>query len=422
MFLEKTIQRNPALIDTAVALHQSGIIPPNTYLIDLDTVADNARLLVKTAAQHGLQLYGMTKQLGRNPLAAHVMVAAGINRAVAVDFDGARLLHAVGIPLGNIGHLTQIPQQMIPAALRMSPEVITLFSVEKAQRVGRVAQQLGVVQPVLLRIADDETAFYPAQEGGFSLAKLVAAAHQISQIKGIRLAGVTSFPCLKFSYEQKRVVATANLTAVLRAAELLRPIFGDGAVAQINAPGVTTSGTMARLLAAGATHGEPGSALAGHTPLHAFYDEPERPAIVYVSEVSHRLDDRIFVYGGGFYPRGRVQAAVVAGEDGVRNGRLPYLVKPSAPKVIDYYGELDGTGRDDCRVGDTAVFAFRSQIFVSRAYVAVVSGIAQGEPQLLGLFNHLGNLLHPESKLPLGQEAALAIINEVVGELEEMPM
>ena len=38
MFLDLVQRRNPDLIRAAVALHQRGIIPANTYVIDLDTV------------------------------------------------------------------------------------------------------------------------------------------------------------------------------------------------------------------------------------------------------------------------------------------------------------------------------------------------------------------------------------------------
>ena len=36
MFLEQTLKRNPQLIETAVALHQSGQLAPDTYVLDVD--------------------------------------------------------------------------------------------------------------------------------------------------------------------------------------------------------------------------------------------------------------------------------------------------------------------------------------------------------------------------------------------------
>ena len=35
--------RNPLLVKAAVELHQSGEIPPNTYVVDLDRVRENAK-------------------------------------------------------------------------------------------------------------------------------------------------------------------------------------------------------------------------------------------------------------------------------------------------------------------------------------------------------------------------------------------
>ena len=44
--------------------------------------------------------------------------------------------------------------------------------------------------------------------------------------------------------------------------------------------------------------------------------------------------------------------------------------------MIDYYAMIDATGPRPPRPGDTAVFGFRGQAFVTRAYVVGVSGIA----------------------------------------------
>ena len=44
MFLEALRRRNPGLIEQAIALHQAGAIPANSYVIDLDAVTGNAKL------------------------------------------------------------------------------------------------------------------------------------------------------------------------------------------------------------------------------------------------------------------------------------------------------------------------------------------------------------------------------------------
>lgn len=129
--------------------------------------------------------------------------------------------------------------------------------------------------------------------------------------------------------------------------------------------------------------------------------------MVYVSEVSHRYDGRLFVFGGGFYPRGRIRAAVVARRPDAALDEHLLDALPRPAEAIDYYGELGGASRDDVHVGDTAVYAFRSQVFYSRAYVGVVAGLQGGSPSVLGLFDHLGNPLDRTTLLPLGPEEAL---------------
>ena len=43
MFLDITIRRNINLIQAAMNLHQTGKIRPNTYVLDLDGIEENAR-------------------------------------------------------------------------------------------------------------------------------------------------------------------------------------------------------------------------------------------------------------------------------------------------------------------------------------------------------------------------------------------
>jgi predicted amino acid racemase len=411
MFLDVTIRRNPQLIQAAIALHQAGDIPANTYLIDFDALFGNARVVTEAAERRGLRLYGMTKQHGRNPLLARAMVEAGVRKAVTVDFDEARLLRAYGTPIGHLGHLTQIPDGDIPAAVAMEPEVMTVFSTDKAMRTSEAAVRAGRVQPLLLRVVGAGDAFYPAQEGGFSIDELASAARHIARLPGVRIEGVTSFPCFYFDYERLETLASPNASSVLEAADILRETLGEP-VAQINAPGMTTSGTLDLLVRMGATHGEPGSCLIGETPLHSASDQPELPAMVYVTEVSHRSQDRVFVFGGGFYPRGRTRAAIVSRtpETALSQRLLP--AKPRDSENIDYYGELEGFAADGSQVGDTVVFAFRSQVFVTRSYVGVVCGVQQRRPRLLGLFDNRGNPLDSVSRLPLGRDEAAEVLEE----------
>ncbi|HUW10604.1 MAG TPA: hypothetical protein VM537_12805, partial [Anaerolineae bacterium] len=42
-------------------------VPPNSYLLDLDAIQENARLIKQAADRAGLSVYPMTKQVGRNP-------------------------------------------------------------------------------------------------------------------------------------------------------------------------------------------------------------------------------------------------------------------------------------------------------------------------------------------------------------------
>src|SRR5260221_9022895 len=122
MFLETLQKRNPALIRAALEYHQSGAIPPNTYLFDYDAVQENARLLAEAAGVHNLSLFFITKQIGHNPALLEAIQRGGLDQGTAVDVTEAYAMAANGVHLGNVGHLTQLPTHDIAPVLRLRPD------------------------------------------------------------------------------------------------------------------------------------------------------------------------------------------------------------------------------------------------------------------------------------------------------------
>ncbi len=384
MFLKQLQARNPQLIAAALKLHREGKIQPDTYVLDLDTILANGRLIKAAADQYGLKLYLMTKQLGRNPLVAASLMKENFAGLVAVDYREALTLAAAGLKLGHVGHLVQVPTFLVPRVVACRPEYMTLYSLAKAVEVDNAARSQGLVQKILLRVLGPQDVLYPGQYGGFSLSELESWLPKLQRLKNLQVAGVTSFPCLLFNESSRRAELTPNVQTLQQAAVLLRQ--AGLTVEQINMPSVTCAGTMAMLAQAGATHGEPGHGLTGTTPLHAVSGQPERPALVYVSEISHNLNGRAYCYGGGYYRRSHMTGALV----GSSYDRLRYVpaLTPSL-ESIDYHLEL----AEACDVGDTCIFSFRTQIFVTRSQVAVVRGIQQDRPEILGIYDSQGRRL-----------------------------
>lgn len=385
MFIDVTRRRNPRLIDAAVELHRSGRIPSNCYVVDLDTVSANAAVVARAAASHGLTAYQMTKQFGRNPVVARAVAEAGIDKVVAVDFEEARLLARHGLRIGHLGHLVQVPRDEVDLALGMDPDFVTVFGVDQAARFSRTAEQRGVVQDVTLRVGGPHDTFYPGQRGGVALDQVIDAATRIAALPGVRLRGVTSFPVLLWDEETGTFAPTQNLDTLGVASESLRA--AGFPVDVLNAPSACCSATFATKAAAGATHVEPGSCLTGQTPLHAVSDEPERPAMIYVSEVSHTTSDAAYSIAGGLYPRCKSRTALVYEEPGA--DPLVARVELDPAEAIDYYGTLRVEDPGAVRVGSTVVYAFRAQVFVSKCFVAVVSGV-EDVPVVEGIFTSTG--------------------------------
>jgi predicted amino acid racemase len=383
MFLAPLHSRNPELIDYAFYLLERGLIEPDTYVLDLDRIEGNAAQLGKAALALGLNLYFMAKQIGHNPLVSRrVLDAPGFTGMVAVDFREALFLHGAGLPVRHLGHLAQVPHKAWDRALDMKPEVITLYSLEKAGELSAGALRRGVVQDVLLRVLDKDDIRYPGQEGGFTLDELAGAAEAVSALGGIRLAGLTSFPCFLFDEKEKKALPTPNARSVQKGAVLLKE---RGIVCtHINMPSCNTTATLPLAVGLGATHAEPGHSLTGTSP-----DNIENflsvPALCYITEVSHCSGGYASCFGGGYYRRGNLSGALVKTAAGLEEARV---LSPD-PESIDYHLRVKGAFPS----GAPVCMAFRTQIFVTRSRAALVEGLSVSRPSLHSIWDSRGQRL-----------------------------
>jgi len=382
MFLNSLVKRNPAFITASQQLHQDGKIPANSYVIDLDTLERNARILAQEAKRFNLKVFAMTKQFGRSSSACRAIMRGGIERSVAVDMSCARATHQAGLKVGHLGHLQQVARHEADATAKViAPDYWTAFNDTKAREAAAGAAKAGRIQNLLARIQSEGDIFYRGHEGGFAADKIVKVADMFDGLQGARFAGITTFPALLYDHERRKVLPTPNLATLANAAGALAKA-GRGDI-EINAPGTTSSVMLSALAQAGATQVEPGNGLHGTTALHVVETLPELPAILYLSEVSHLSGGKAYCFGGGFYidpifPEYEVNA-IVSNEPGVAASALRSVEVPP-PSMIDYYAMIDAIGADAPKPGDTAIFGFRGQAFVTRAYVVGVSGIASGQP------------------------------------------
>lgn len=384
MFLDVLRRRNPAFIEAAMALHQSGRIPANAYVLDLDAVEANARVLKTEADKQGLKIFAMTKQVGRASSFCQAVQRGGIEKSVAVDMACARATHNAGMKVGHLGHLQQVARaEADAAAATFRPDYWTVFNAEKADEAGAAAHKAGYRQNLLARIKAEGDTFYRGHEGGFEASDVVAVADGLDRVEGGRFAGITTFPALLFDHASRKVKPTPNLATLSRAAEALHKAGRRNV--EINAPGTTSSVLLQGLAEAGATQCEPGNGLHGTTALHVMEDLPELPAVLYLTEVSHLSGGKAYCLGGGFYidpifPDYPVKA-IVSREPTTSASALREVEIPP-PSAIDYYAMIDAEGPTAPQPGDTAVFGFRGQAFVTRAYVVGVSGVSTGNPKV----------------------------------------
>jgi predicted amino acid racemase len=392
MFLDVLTRRNPAFLEAVIALHQAGQLPANAYALDLDAVQANAEAIRREAHRHRLEVFAMTKQVGRVPGFLAALQAAGVDAGVAVDMTCARSLHAGGMAVGHVGHLVQVPEAEADAAAALAPRNWTVFSDDKASSAAAASRRAGREQPLLARLHAPGDRFYSGHEGGFPAEDVLAVAERLEQLDGARFAGVTTFPALLFDGEAGEVRPTPNLGTLERAVARLRDAGVDEV--RVNAPGTTSAEVFPVLAAHGATQVEPGHGLTGTTPLHRLRDLPELPAMCYVTEVSHVHAGRAYAFGGGLYIDpvfGDYQVrALVADGPGLEAARtLDAEIPP--PAAIDYYAQLDPGDGPAPRTGASVVFGFRAQAFVTRAFVTGIRGAANGRPEVAGIWSPDGS-------------------------------
>lgn len=370
------------MVETAFIIHQNGQILPDSYVIDVDVFLENARRLLQKAEQNHIKLYFMLKQIGRNPYLAKALVELGYSGAVAVDYREALVMMQHQIPIGNVGHLVQVPRALIRKLVAYGPEVMTVYSREKAQEIQAAAAEFGKRQAVMLRVYGDFDMIYSGQTAGFHLDELKETAIWIKQkCPHLEIKGVTSFPCYLYDEKAGDVLPTRNLETVKCSVEILKTCGID--VALVNTPSTTCCRTIERMAEFGGNCGEPGHGLSGTTPMHAEHELEEIPAVVYVSEISHNFMGNAYCFGGGHYRRSHVKNVLVG--TSLKDSRA-HTVIPPLDESIDYHFGI----AKECAVGAAAVMAFRFQIFVTRSDVVLVKGIHEGCPEIVGMYDSQG--------------------------------
>lgn len=381
MFLEKLLERNPKLAEAAFKLHEEGRILPDTYILDLDAIRCNAALIKRDADMYGIKLYFMLKQIGRNPLVAADLMALGYAGAVTVDYKEALCMIDNGIHIANVGHLEQIPMAAMDRIISSKPDYVTVYSYEMILRINETAEKLNLVQDLLIRLSDEDSDLYSGQIGGFHTHELTELIHKVEKLEHVKIGGLTVFPAVLYSGEEGKIVPTANMKAMDRGRKIAEESGLDDL--NINLPSATCIASMPLLSELGARSGEPGHGLTGTTPLHKYTNQPEIPAYIYVSEISHVYDGKSYCYGGGHYRRGHMENVVVGSD--LENMKKSHVTAPDDDS-IDYHFEID----DTFNVGACALMAFRTQVFTTRSHVAIVSGIQSGDPKLIGIYSSLG--------------------------------
>ena len=257
-----------------------------------------------------------------------------------------------------------------------------MYSYEKLVEVNEAAKKIGMIQKVCVRVIGENDRIYSGQTAGFYLNQLEELVQKSKDLTHIELAGVDNFPCFLYDEATKEIKAQENLHTVLKARKILEALGCH--IQNVNAPSATCVHTLELMKQyPDITSAEPGHGLSGTTPYHINHDTVEIPSILYLSEVSHVLDNHAYIYGGGYYRRGHIQNALVGAsyEELEKDG----VILPDMDS-IDYHFGLENPHN----IGDSAILCFRYQIFVTRSDVCLIKGIQSGTPEIVGVYDSLG--------------------------------
>lgn len=367
MFLDTLLQNNPELVEYTCHLHKKGLMEPDTYVLDVDRIISNYQLIADKAKAYNIETFVMTKQFGRHPLLIQELSKLGA-KFVAVDFREAKVILKNKGKIAHIGHLVQIPINMIPSILQYRPYYVTVYSIEQAYHVNEYAKSQNFIQNVFIRVI--KTACEGQKTQIYNQETLLNYAQRLQQLSHINLVGMTSFPC--FLFIKDHIVATDNTHQLIESAEFLN---SHGFNIKIkNMPSHNSCASIPLIAEYDGQQIEPGHALTGTCPYHKIRSNSpeEKIAILYLSEVSHRINDISYIYGGGYYRRSHWEYVYTP------QGQK-YPIIPPDPTSIDYTIGIKGK----LPVGETILSSFRTQIFVTRSEVALVKGLSKNSPQLL---------------------------------------
>ena len=375
MFLKRLLETNKNFVDATLNLYHKDLILPDSYCIDVDAFLYNAKLILSEAQSKNIKLYYMLKQIGRNPYLAKKLEELGYLGAVCVDFKEVEIMMENGLKLGNVGHLVQIPKSMIEKVIKYGADIFTVCSLEMIEKISEIALKNNKIQNIMLRILENDSNIYPGQEAGFSKDEVIKILPRLKELKGIKLTGLTSFPCFLYSYDTETIEETNNLKSVLELKEIL--LENGVEITHLNLPSVTCFENMEIINKYGGTHAEPGHALTGTAPVNT-RESKEKQAYLYVSEISHKFKDKSYFYGGGYYPRGNMKYGYI-------DNKIVEVNKFSSDN-IDYYLSLD----NEYNVFKPIILCFRTQIFVTRSDVILIEGISSNNPKIVGRYSSHG--------------------------------
>jgi predicted amino acid racemase len=150
--------------------------------IECDKIRENAEAIVALAAQHGIDVVGVTKACCGYPDVARAILAGGVKALADSQLSNIRRMRAAGIDVDMM--LLRLPRISRADAVVELAQVSLNSEVETVRALSRAAQTRGVIHRVVLMIETGD------RREGVMPEEALEAARAIMQLPGIELVGV----------------------------------------------------------------------------------------------------------------------------------------------------------------------------------------------------------------------------------------
>lgn len=124
------------------------------------------------------------------------MLTLNYNNIITINYKKTQIIHHTNLPITHQKHLIQIPYHQITNTIKQNTNIITIFTLNKTQKISTTTIKTKQIQSILLKIYNNNNFLYPNQKNNFTLKILPKIITKIQNLPELHLTKLTHFPYL----------------------------------------------------------------------------------------------------------------------------------------------------------------------------------------------------------------------------------